>query len=134
VNPREVKRFINSYTVQLKLLDLRLGPSLDPNRVLAIQAMNFRSDWRDLFDVMAADPTDFVNGLEAALQDGYWPDRKRTAVPPTFRNYVDGPGGVLREGSLEEYISSAEATHYTDSAVLEISKALRELWRSWGKI
>jgi hypothetical protein len=40
VNPREVKRFINSYTLQTLI-----RPELDPNVILALQALAFRRDW-----------------------------------------------------------------------------------------
>jgi hypothetical protein len=134
VNPREIKRFINSYTLQLKLLAPRLGGALEPNKVLAIQAMNFRSDWRALYNILAADPVAFSNEIDAALTDGFWPDRKRTVVPRSFINYVENEGSVLKQGDLDPYISSAEATQYTDTTVLDLSISIRDLWRAWGGV
>ena len=40
VNPREVKRFINAYTLQTLI-----RPELDPDTVLALQTIAFRYDW-----------------------------------------------------------------------------------------
>jgi hypothetical protein len=133
-NPREVKRFINAYTLQVKMLEPRLGSALNPDAVLAVQAMTFRADWRDLYKQLVPDPQAFRDDLDAALQDGYWPDRKRTPVPPSFVAYVRGAGAVLRTASLDEYIASVEATHFTDTSLLELSKGLRELWRAWGTV
>jgi len=96
--------------------------------------MTFRADWRDLYKQLVADPQAFRDDLDAALQDGYWPDRKRTPVPPSFVAYVRGAGAVLRTASLDEYIASVEATHFTDTSLLELSKGLRELWRAWGTV
>jgi hypothetical protein len=43
VNPREIKRFINAYTLQVKMLGRKLGAGqVRPNVVLALQVMNFR--------------------------------------------------------------------------------------------
>ena len=134
LNPREIKRFINAYTLQVKMLEPRLGNTLNPDAVLAVQAMTFRADWRDLYKQLVPDPQAFSADLDVALRDGYWPDRKRTPIPPSFANYVQGPGAVLRNVSLEVYIASVEATHFTDTSLVELAKGLRELWRAWGSI
>jgi KAP family P-loop domain len=134
LNPREIKRFINAYTLQVKMLEPRLGAALKPDAVLAVQAMTFRADWRDLYKQLIPDPRAFSADLDVALRDGYWPDRKRTPIPPSFATYVQGPGAVLRNASLEEYIASVEATHFTDQSLLELEKGLRELWRAWGNV
>ena len=134
LNPREIKRFINAYTLQVKMLEPRLGKALNPDAVLAVQAMTFRADWRELYKQLVPDPQVFSADLDVALRDGYWPDRKRTPIPPSFVNYVQGPGAVLKNASLEEYIASVEATHFTDPSLVELAKGLRELWRAWGNI
>ena len=132
LNPREIKRFINAYTLQVKMLEPRLGATMNPNAVLAVQAMTFRADWRDLYKQLVPDPRSFSADLDVALRDGYWPDRKRTPIPPSFAAYVQGPGAVLRNTGLDEYIASVEATHFTDTSLQELEKGLRELWRAWG--
>jgi hypothetical protein len=60
VNPREVKRLVNAYTLQMKLLQPRLGASTSRDTVLAIQVMVFRRDWVRLYDVLLDDPEVFV--------------------------------------------------------------------------
>ena len=103
---------------------------MNPNAVLAVQAMTFRADWRDLYKQLVPDPRSFSADLDVALRDGYWPDRKRTPIPPSFAAYVQGPGAVLRNTGLDEYIASVEATHFTDTSLQELEKGLRELWRA----
>ena len=69
VNLREVKRLINVYTLQLKILSWRLGAQLDPNIVLGLQCMAFRPDWREFYDELAADPTGFQAMLRSAIKE-----------------------------------------------------------------
>ncbi len=69
VNPREIKRLINAYVLQVKMLRLRLGPSLDPNMVLVLQILSFRTDWRDFYEGLAADPMLFQRTVRAAVEE-----------------------------------------------------------------
>ena len=57
VNPREVKRLINTYVLQMKMLAPRLLGVLDPNVVLALQCLSFRPDWRQLYDQLRRGPS-----------------------------------------------------------------------------
>jgi hypothetical protein len=50
VNPREVKRFINAYTLQTLI-----RPDLDPDTVLALQILAFRYDWAEFYEAILAD-------------------------------------------------------------------------------
>ena len=48
VNPREVKRLVNAYTMQMKILERKLadvGRQPSAPVVLALQIMSFRADW-----------------------------------------------------------------------------------------
>jgi hypothetical protein len=58
VNPREVKRFINSYTLQTLI-----RPELDPNVILALQTLAFRRDWEDAYDAINSDSELFIGAL-----------------------------------------------------------------------
>jgi hypothetical protein len=110
VNPREVKRFVNAYTLQMKI-----RPQLQPNVVLALLTLRFRPDWervKESIEDFGADGTDairrFLEGEEAALDEQAW---DLTSIPPTFRNYVLGPGrDLLHAADLDEYIYSGAAT------------------------
>ena len=76
INPREVKRFINAYTLQRMI-----RPDLDPDTVLALQTIDFRSDWEKIYeDVVLAEPDVFAeilgdlrSGDSHAFED-LWPD------------------------------------------------------------
>lgn len=134
VNPREIKRFMNAYTLQMKMLHPRLGDSLDRRIVLALQVMNFRPDWRPIYELLAADPGGFAQDAEAAFEAGYWPDRRRTAVPSVFVEYVRDVVPSMLTEPLEPYVSSVEATHFTDTLLLESMRAVRDLWRAYGEL
>jgi hypothetical protein len=58
VNPREVKRFINSYTLQALI-----RPDLVPEAILALQTLAFRHDWLHVYDAVSAHPNNFANAL-----------------------------------------------------------------------
>ena len=52
VNPREVKRLVNAYTMQLKMLERKLrGAGVKPNAqaVIALQILAFRADWETAY-------------------------------------------------------------------------------------
>jgi hypothetical protein len=58
VNPREVKRFINSYTLQTLI-----RPDLKPEAVLALQTMAFRQDWYHVYNALITHPNRFRDAL-----------------------------------------------------------------------
>lgn len=130
VNPREVKRLINTYTLQLKMLSLRLGPRLDPNIVLALQCMSFRPEWRDLYDHLAADPQEF----QATLRDvadsedppaAVWLSGTQVDVPSEILRYLRRRARPLLDApDLRSYVSAAEATRSTDPSLLEAQAAV----------
>lgn len=59
VNPREVKRFINSYTLQTLI-----RPDLAPNAILALQTLAFRSDWESWYETVSARPNEFLGAMK----------------------------------------------------------------------
>lgn len=133
VNPREVKRLINTYTLQLKMLSPRLGANLDPNIVLALQCMSFRPDWRELYDLLAADPQLFQRTLRDAFSQGEQPDTvwlagSRATLPPPFVQYLRTFAAPLLEApDLASYVSAAESTHSTDPSLLEAQTMINRL-------
>jgi len=60
VNPREVKRFINSYTMQTLIC-----PDLSPKAILALQTLAFRQDWHHAYDALSTHPNNFAEALRA---------------------------------------------------------------------
>lgn len=136
VNPREIKRYINAYTVAIKV-----KPWLDKNIVLALQTISFRTtDWRRVREGLYAYREAFtaalrrrlVNNEQNALEDL---DPLLSAIPRQFLDYAapSGPGHnlVAFEGSLDEYIYSGEATHSTvDPKALDVIPRMNKVRRS----
>jgi hypothetical protein len=134
VNPREIKRLINGYVLQMKLLAPRLGRNTSPDRVLAIQLLAFRPDWRALYEVLADDPDEFAaelrEGLQGAGGGGLSVGEEGTPVPQSFVTYVRQHGRpMLDEPSLRPYVSSAEQTQAADPAPRLASQTVRGLRR-----
>lgn len=140
VNPREIKRFINAYTLQVKMLDRKLGPGqLRPEAVLALQAMNFRSEWRGLYELLAEDPVQFREAISQAMADpdpgGLWIGAKKEPLPVSFLGYMGAEGaGLLEVEDLGPYVTSAEFTRSTDPAISKAQSALREVRRAVGTL
>lgn len=122
VNPREIKRYINAFTLAIKV-----KPHLDRHVVLTLQTLAFRRDWepvRRSLLIYRGVFTDVVKsqlaGDEAAVRNL---DPTLGAVPESFLRYVsvDAPGAALLNcPSLDEYIyagaavSSSRGTQYLE--------------------
>jgi KAP family P-loop domain len=140
VNPREVKRLINAYTLQMKLLSAKLahkGRSPDANVVLALQTMAFRSDWRRLYELLSADPELFVSALRPLSVDqaaGF--SLSDEPLPQSFATYVfDGPGeAILNVPSLGVYVTSAESTRSSDTRLLQAHGIVADLRHMLGRL
>ena len=135
VNPREVKRLINTYVLQLKMLAPRLGGALDPNVVLALQCLNFHPDWHDLYDRLAADPPLFQDTLRKALNDPEPPPAvwlgADVAISSQLIDYLCGPAEeLLKTPDLRPYVSAAESMYSSDPSILEAQTMLGQIRRS----
>jgi ABC-type phosphonate transport system ATPase subunit len=131
VNPREVKRLINTYVLQMKMLAPRLHAALDPNVVLALQCLSFRPDWRELYDQLAADPQLFQQTFRPILNEAppaVWLSGVKVAVPSQFIDYLRGPAGqLLHTSDLGSYVSAAESTYSSDPSILEAQSILGQI-------
>jgi hypothetical protein len=141
VNPREIKRLINAYTLQLKMLSTRLGDRLDPNIVLALQVMSFRRDWHYLYDHLAADPSLFQSVLRDALiptlpPDALWLSGSRVAITAQFVEYVYGPLArpLVESVDLPSYVSAAESTRSSNPSLLEAQIVVNRLRQSGAEL
>ncbi len=140
VNPREIKRRINLYTMQLKILSRRLGEQLNPNVVLALLCMNFGRDWEPFYEQLAADPRYFQETLRDAAEGTGQPDPVYLAgakheLPADLAEYLRGrAAAVLRVENLQAYVSAAESTWTTDPWVLEARTELNRLRRARDKL
>lgn len=133
VNPREIKRLINAYVLQVKMLSLRLGSAVNPRIVLALQIMSFRRDWRDFYEELAADPTVFQRTLRDAIaseqrQDQVWLAGRSFPLPTQLTVYLRGPGAdLLHDPQLVSYVSAAESTRSTDPRLLDAHATVNRL-------
>jgi hypothetical protein len=128
VNPREVKRFVNAYTIQLKMLAPKLRARLDPHVVLALLTMSFRADWERVYGLLVADPNSFKAAVREAGPDGAWVDDE--PVPPSLLAYLSEPiVSPLLDAKLEPYVTSVEATQTSDRSLQAAQAHLSKLRR-----
>jgi hypothetical protein len=128
VNPREVKRYVNAYTLLQKT-----RPTLNADVVLCLQTMAFRADWEDAYEVFLAEREVFTDavkrqlGGEQAAVENLWPNLAN--VPDSLFDYLASPAGghLLGEQSLDQYIHSVEATHSTQTGLAEAYRVLGRL-------
>jgi predicted ATPase len=122
VNPREIKRYINAYTL---LVEVDAHDNLDARALLALQTIAFRSDWSRIQDALLEYGDVFADALRRqsagepnALADL---DPELQGIPDDFLEYVagDAPGrALLNVGPLGPYLSSGEAVRSTQDPVL----------------
>ncbi|MGZ6563891.1 MAG: KAP family P-loop NTPase fold protein [Solirubrobacteraceae bacterium] len=111
VNPREVKRYVNEYT-----LLMAANPALDADVVLCLSTLQRRPDWRTIHEALLEWGDAFLDALRnygsnpRALVN-LDPDLQQT--PDDFLAYVTGgPAAALLNpalGSLDPYVRSGEA-------------------------
>ncbi|AGB26860.1 KAP family P-loop domain protein (plasmid) [Mycobacterium sp. JS623] len=119
INPREVKRYINAYTLQRII-----RPELVADTTLALQTMDFRTDWERFYEqVVLAEPDvfpgilqSFRNGEDSAFED-VWPDVG--VLPMELSEFLrsDLAQSLSYAHDLELYITSLETTRSTKSGV-----------------
>lgn len=126
VNPREIKRYINAYT-----LLTRIHRDLDRAVLLALQTVDFRGDWAKVDDALLAYQGAFIDALSrratdpTALEDL---DPELVSLPDDFLEYV-APGApgqpLLAASDIERYLFNAQASRSThDPSLL---RAIRDL-------
>ena len=137
VNPREVKRFLNTYTLQMLV-----RPQLDRDIVLSLQTLVFRYDWRVLYDAILTDSMLFSDAL-ARYRDG--DDRAFEDLSPELGLVQDELAAYLRSdavsalavaSSLDPYVTSLESTGRTlpwlPVTYRELGRLRREIRRVRG--
>ena len=130
VNPREVKRFINSYTLQTLI-----RPELDPNAILALQALAFRHDWEHAYDAINADSELFVGALRsyragyAAAFEDTLPGLRR--FPSALNTFLASPlaDSLAAHPSLDAYLSSLRSTRGSETWMFDLFHALGRVER-----
>jgi hypothetical protein len=132
VNPREVKRLVNAYTMQMKMLERKLrdlGQSPSAGAVISLQIMSFRADWHGAYEALSSNPTEFIDGLQAALannESAIAVDQEVLELPASFLGYARTAGQALLDlgSELDLYVSSLEAARSTDPAAREIAQVV----------
>jgi hypothetical protein len=140
INPREIKRLINAYTLQAKLMSLKLskrraGAKVDLDTILALQVIAFRPDWERIWRRLEADPVGFVSRLKQGLKqtetqpgDTVWVDGE--PLPPRLVGYLKGPAKhLLTNEELKVYLSSGQASHISDPLILQAQAIVDDLRR-----
>jgi len=112
VNPREIKRYINSYIVLTQI-----NPGLNKDAVLALQTVAFREDWREVRDATLEYGAAFIDAARRRVVEGEQsalldldPDLAR--IPQGFLDYVSqrAPAHpLLTVDEIDKYIYTGEA-------------------------
>ena len=114
INPRDVKRYINSYTI---ISSIR--PGLNPKVILALQTMSYQTDWSDIYESLLSFRSLFVVALQRFLSGDLEAlenlDDRLASIPPEFVDYVRGPAQALTTiaDTIEDYIYAGETTKAT---------------------
>lgn len=130
VNPREVKRFVNAYTLQVLV-----RPDLRRDTILALQTLAFRDEWEGLYDALLTDTDMFAEALRryrsaddsgqafADLAPGL------NVLPPSLTSYLrsDLAAPLLEPESLDPYVSSLQSTRGTPSWIADTYRWIGEL-------
>lgn len=133
VNPREVKRFINAYTLQTLI-----RPDLDPDTVLALQTLAFRHDWAEFYEAMLADSALFVDALRR-YRRSQGSDRFSFEdmapgpgdLPPSLASYLrsERAEALIRHPALDTYLTSLQSYHSVNQWELDAFRQIGSLRR-----
>lgn len=131
INPREVKRYINAYTLQRMI-----RPELEAETALALQTIDFRGDWERFYEeIVLAEPDFFTEilrgfrgGNESAFED-VWPEVGVLSAELSDFLRSDLAEKLAAEYNLERYVSSLETTRTTQSWVQEAMRDVGMLRR-----
>jgi len=128
VNPREVKRLLNAYTLQLKMLAPKLHGGLRPSIVLALQIMAFRDDWGHVYDELVRDPGLVQLALRNPNELYVGVGRKSVPIPLELRTYLDNHVSELATEDLAVYVTSAESIRSSDHGILELHQEVGRVY------
>jgi KAP family P-loop domain len=127
VNPREIKRYLNSYTLQLKI-----NPSLNANVILGLQTLAYREEWRQAYEVLLAEREVFTDAVrrqrdgDPAAVENLWPEL--AATPRSCFAYLESLGKPLLEvPSLDPYLHSIESAESTHSGLVDAYRVVGNL-------
>ena len=93
INPREVKRFLNTYTLQMLV-----RPLLNRDIVLSLQTLAFRYDWRVFYNAILIDPMLFPGALTRYRDDD---DLAFDQLAPDLGTVQDELAAYLRSDAVK---------------------------------
>jgi KAP-like P-loop domain-containing protein len=143
VNPREIKRYINSYILQKLIRKNPDGGKPDDDEVtLLLQTIVFRPDWSAAYEVFRSRPEAFTDALkrqldgeDSALKDL---DPRLGQLPEPFFQYINSKGGrrlaSLDPPQLAEQISTFEVTRTPEDPLYSLLQALSSVRIELDKI
>ena len=112
VNLREIKRFINSY-----VLIMKINHMLNPDVVLSMQVLSFVPEWSEVYESIREHGSDIVQEIQKSInQDENCLQElspQLASLPRSFLNYVSptGPGkDLLTVDHLNLYINLTTST------------------------
>jgi hypothetical protein len=122
VNPREVKRYLNAYTITTKI-----NADLDQNAVLSVLLLDFRDDWEEVESALLLNGGVFVDALrrlhmgDATAFDDIGLELR---LPDDFVTYTRGgqPGnGLTLINDIERYFRNVGTARLTrDPELLQL--------------
>lgn len=136
INPREVKRYINAYT-----LHRMIRPDLEPDIMLALQTLDFRTDWEQVYEqVVLAEPDVFVEVLDRYRGgddhafDDVWPELG--VLPLELSDFLRSEQAAVFVGrhDLERYVSFLETTRSTQGWVKDAMRDVGLLRRHFRQV
>ncbi len=125
LNPREIKRFINSYTLIRKL-----KPSLVPAVILALETIYARTDWSTAKGGLLGYRRLFLEALASGdHKDLVRLNPRFEEIPPSFLDYVrkPNPGAPLvGAANIDDYIYAGEAARSSEGGT-RVSDLIRKV-------
>jgi hypothetical protein len=128
VNPREIKRYLNSYTLQRKI-----NPALNPDVILGLQTLAYRDEWRQAYEVLLAEREVFTDAVRRQLDgnptavENLWPELAATTPRSCFA-YLESLGmELLKAPSLDPYLHSMESSESTHSGLVDAYRVVGNL-------
>lgn len=107
INPREIKRYVNSYVVLRKT-----NPNLESHLIITILTIAYRHDWKMVLNSFLRHGNSFISALQHFLargETGLLTDLgiKKEEIPVTFLEYISEgkPGNILcKVNDVEAYL------------------------------
>lgn len=137
INPREIKRYINSFILQ-KLID----KDLDDDVTLVLLTISFRPDWLIVDQVLQSERSAFIDaighqlrGEENALRDL---DQRLGQLPESFFDYIKSKAGQkltdISPDRLDQQVRALDVTRAPANARVILASRADDVSRDMNQI